>query len=346
MKTYRMVIVGLGRMGSTIDAEVEDYPSITLPYSIAASAKAIPRLDLVAGCDLIPAKNEAFRRKWGVAKTYTDYQAMLDAEKPDVVAICTPGTLHARMTVTAAESGARMIYCEKAMACSMKEADSVRDAVTRRHVAYNTGVLRRFDPRFHRARELIRAGKIGTPRAVVHSASATLLHGHIHSIDTTLFLLGDGKVKTVWGELRPRDIVIEGHRYDKDPLAIYQLELEGGVEACTVPAGTWDFEVLGDEGTLRCLNNNMDWSLRTRRPLGKKFHTFEPEDLPPVPPRSATVACLLDLLDAHESGRPTLGHVDIAHHATEVCLAVAESHRRGQRIELPMKDRELYIRHF
>src|SRR5438093_582244 len=115
MKTYRMAIVGLGRMGSTIDAEVEGYPSITLPYSIAASAKAISRLELVAGCDLVPAKTEAFSKKWGVERTYTDYQKMLASEKPDMVAICTPGPLHAQMTIAAAEAGATMIYCEKAM---------------------------------------------------------------------------------------------------------------------------------------------------------------------------------------------------------------------------------------
>src|SRR5262245_65825085 len=120
MKTYRLGIIGLGRMGSTIDAEVEGYNAITLPYSIAAAAKAIPQLELAAGCDIVPAKNEAFRKKWGVDKTYTDYKEMLAAERLDVVAVCTPGPLHARMTVDAAEAGAPMIYCEKAMACCMK----------------------------------------------------------------------------------------------------------------------------------------------------------------------------------------------------------------------------------
>ena len=31
MRTYRAAVVGLGRMGSTIDEEVVDYPAITLP---------------------------------------------------------------------------------------------------------------------------------------------------------------------------------------------------------------------------------------------------------------------------------------------------------------------------
>jgi predicted dehydrogenase len=346
MKTYRLGIVGLGRMGSTIDAEVEDYPAITLPYSIAAAAKAIPQVELAAGCDIVEEKNKAFREKWGVEKTYTDYEKMLQAEKLDMVAICTPGPLHARMTLAAAQAGAAMIYCEKAMACSMKEADEVKKTLESRHTVYNTGVLRRFDPRYHQARELIQKGRIGTPRAAVHYASASLLHGHIHSVDTILFLLGDKRVKSVWGELRPRDIAFKGKRLDKDPLAIYQLEVEGGAEGATVPAGNWDFEVIGDEGVLRSRNNNIEWSLRTRRPLGKKFHTFQPVEYPRVAPRSATVNCLMDLIEAHEKHRPSLGEVAGAHHATEVCLAVAESHLRGRRIALPMTERDLYVYHF
>jgi predicted dehydrogenase len=349
MKTYRLGIVGLGRMGSTIDAEVEDYPAITLPYSIAAAAKAIPQLELAAGCDLVVEKNKAFSQKWGVpmADTYKDYGEMLKNAKLDIVAICTPGPLHARMTIAAAQAGASMIYCEKAMACSMKEADEVKKILESRHTVYNTGVLRRFDPRYHQARDLIQKGRIGAPRAAVHYASASLLHGHIHSVDTILFLLGDKRVKSVWGELRPRDIIIKNKRLDKDPLAIYQLEVEGGVEAATVPAGNWDFEVIGDEGVLRSRNNNIEWSLRTRRPLGKKFHTFQPVEYPRVAPRSATVNCLRDMVDAHEKHRPSQGDVALAHHATEVCLAVAECHLQGgQRVTLPMKERELYVYHF
>ncbi len=163
MKTYRLGIVGLGRMGSTIDAEVEDYPAITLPYSIAAAARAVPRLELAAGCDIVEEKNRAFRDKWGVTSTYTDYDKMLAAEKLDMVAICTPGSLHAHMTLAAARAGVPMIYCEKAMACSMQEADEVKKALESRHTVYNTGVLRRFDPRYHQARELIQHGRLGAP---------------------------------------------------------------------------------------------------------------------------------------------------------------------------------------
>ena len=55
---------------------------------------------------------------------------------------------------------------------------------------------------------------------------------------------------------------------------------------------------------------------------------------------------LEDLVSAYESGRPSLGNIDITHHITEACLAVAESHRRGgEWVSLPIANRDLYVFH-
>lgn len=345
MRKYRVAIVGLGRMASTIDDEVRDYPAITLPYSIAAACREIDRAQLVAGADILPEKREAFRQRWGVTALYQDYLEMIAQEKPDLVAICTRGELHAEMAVRVAEAGVPMIYLEKAMACSMREADMVLRACQRHKTLLNTGVLRRFDSRYHKMRELIERGEIGQPRAVIHYGSTNLLHGHIHSIDTIMFLLGDPMAKSVWGELRPRDIQIENNRLDKDPAAIYQIEFDGGVEAWTVPAGMWDFEVWGTDGCIKAMNNGIDWTMRKPFKLSDRHSIFREAVFPDCQVRSATVACVEDLIDAYEEVRPTLGNVEVAHRATEPCLAVAESHIQGKRIHLPLSNRDLYIWH-
>lgn len=345
MKEYRVAIVGLGRMASTIDDEVRDYSAITLPYSIAASCRKIDRTQLVAGADILPEKREAFRQRWGVTALYEDYLEMIAQEQPDLVAICTRGELHAEMAVRVAETGVPMIYLEKAMACSMREADLVLDACQRHKTLLNTGVLRRFDSRYHKARELIERGEIGKTRAVVHYASSSLIHGHIHSIDTIMYLLGDPVAKSVWGELRPRNMRIENNRLDQDPGAIYQIEFDGGVEAWTVPAGMWDFEVWGTGGCIRGMNNGIDWTMRKPFKVSDRRSIFREAAFPDCEARSAVVACLQDLIDAYEEGRPTLGNVETAHRATELCLAVAESHVQGRRVELPLSNRDLYIWH-
>jgi predicted dehydrogenase len=245
------------------------------------------------------------------------------------------------MTQAAAEAGVKRIYCEKAMACSLSDADFAKRAVEAAGTAFNTGVLRRFDERFRRARQMVAEGCVGRVQAVVHYAPATLVHGHIHSVDTILYLAGDPEVRSVWGELRPRELEVTD-RFERDPLAVYHLELAGGIEATTIPAGNWEFEILGDEGVLRGMNNGAAWTLRRGQDEGG---TFERIDVP-SPKTSATVACLQDLIAAHDEKRPTTGHVGTAHRALEVCMAVAESHRQASRVTLPIAPRDLYVNHY
>jgi len=145
MKKYRAAIVGLGRMGSTIDDEIKDSLPDWVPYSIASACRKMDRVELVAGADILPDKREAFRQRWGVSALHEDYLEMIDKEKPDLVAICTRGELHADMGVRAAEAGVPMIYLEKAIACSMREADMLLNAFRKHRTLLNTGVLRRFN---------------------------------------------------------------------------------------------------------------------------------------------------------------------------------------------------------
>lgn len=339
-KIYRVAIVGLGRMGSTID---DERPAGSPAVSIAAACQASPRLQVVAGADIDPAKRAAFQARWGVTALYDDYLEMIRQEQPDLVAICTKGALHAEMIVAVAEANVPMIFCEKAIACSMEEADAALAAVGSRNIPFNTGVLRRFNRSYHVARRMIADGEIGEPRAAVHYAASNLLHGHIHSLDTLSFLLGDPQVVSIWGELLPRDLVIENNRLDKDPNAIYQVLFANGVEATTAPTGTWEFEVIGTLGSIRVRNNGHE--LHLRKAKSEKERVFLDAPAPAVEDHSSTQFCLEDLLDAHETDRPTLGNIQITHHLTEACLAVAESHRQQRRITLPLENRSLYVFH-
>ncbi len=339
-QTYRVAIVGLGRMGSTIDNEL---PAGSPPYSVAAACAASDRLEVVAGADIDSAKRQAFGERWGVTALYDDYLEMIRQEQPDVVAICTRGVLHAEMSIGVANAGVKLIFCEKAIACSLQEADAVLAAVQGQNALYNTGVLRRFDPTYHQARALIEAGEIGEVRSAVHFAASNLLHGHIHSLDTLSFLLGDPKVESVWGELVPSTTVIENNHIDKDPNAIYQVRFANGIEATSVPAGTWEFEIIGTSGSVRILNNGQ--GILLRKTEGERGRVFVESPVPDLPKSSATQACLEDLINAHEQGRPTLGNIEVTHHLTEVCFAVAESHRQGKRVALPLENRSMYIFH-
>jgi len=359
MKTYRVGIIGLGRMGSTID----DENHAIRPYSIAGCCAEMGRLELVAGSDLEADKRTAFSERWGIEAVYENYLEMVEKEHLDLVAVCTTasglfkpankapdadfrGDSHADLTVSLSNAGVPMLYVEKAIASSMVRADEILETVKANSTVFNSGVLRRFNEHYQAVKAAIDGGAIGEPKTVTHYAASSLMHGHIHSIDTVSYLVGDPKIRSIRGELRPRDTVIEGEQIPYDPQATYQLEFENGIYAASIPSGQWEFEVVGTEGSIRSLNNGH--AIQLRKPggmLGKRA-AWEDAPIEEVNARSHVVTCLEDIIDAHEEGRPTIGHIDVTHHITEACIAVAESHRAGGTwIDLPLSNRDLYIFH-
>ncbi len=353
MNTYRVAIVGLGRMGSTLD------------MSIANASRMSQRLEVVAGADILPERRKAFTEKWGVNAVYEDYQEMIEKEKPDMVAVCTTATgiqkpvrkapsrdfkqdMHADMAVWSAEAGVRMLFVEKAVACSPHAAGEILDACHKNGTLLNTGVLMRFDDRFTAVKDIIDRGEIGEPTHVIaYTESSTLMHMHIHSMDTVSYLIGDPGVKAVRGELIPRSLSVDDNRLDQDPNSSYHIEFANGVEAWSVPAGPRDFEVIGTKGMVRAMKSAESvarWEIRLGD--GGRGEWFEAQAGAIPEKNQTTQTCLEDLVAAHETGRPTRGNIDVTHNVTEACLAVAESHRRGgEWVPLPMENRDLYVFH-
>ncbi len=351
MNTYRVAIVGLGRMGSTLD------------QSIASASRASERLEVVAGAEIIQERRSAFQEKWDVEAVYEDYQEMIHQERPDILAVCTTATglpkpgsralsknfrddSHADIAIHAANAGVPMLFVEKAMACSMQKADEVLEACRKHGTVFNTGVLRRFSSRYKMIRDIIARGDIGKPMAAVFYGASSLMHGHIHWIDTICYLLDDPQIAAVRGELQPQALKIEGNRLEYDPQATFQLAFANGVEVWSVPAGGREYEVIGQEGTIRTMHDGVAVTFRKRNMTDGWPLQWEGESFPEVAPVRTVVSCLEDLVDSYESGRPSLGNIEVTHHITEACITVAESHRQGGKwVQLPMQNRDLYIFH-
>lgn len=106
-KKVRFAVIGCGRIAP----------------KHAESIVALPEAELVAVCDIVPEKAQAFAEKYG-AKPYTSYEEMLAKEDIEVVTIATPSDLHAPIGIAAAKSG-RHVMVEKPMAMTLKSADEL-----------------------------------------------------------------------------------------------------------------------------------------------------------------------------------------------------------------------------
>src|SRR5438105_14490050 len=69
---------------------------------------------------------EAFARETG-ARACDDLVALLDAEHPDVLHVCTPNALHATQALLALERGVHVV-CEKPLAVSVAESAALVEA--------------------------------------------------------------------------------------------------------------------------------------------------------------------------------------------------------------------------
>ena len=115
-----------------------------------------------AVCDLYKTRNEHAKEKIGTseAATIDDYRKLLDNPDVDVVWIATPEHWHAKMAIDSLEAG-KHIYLEKPMTRHLDEALKVHAAVKRTGKIVQVGSQGCTDPKWHRAGELIKQGKLG-----------------------------------------------------------------------------------------------------------------------------------------------------------------------------------------
>ncbi len=99
----------------------------------------------------------------GIAQAYGSYEALLADPEIEAVYNPLPNHLHVPVTLAAAAAG-KHVLCEKPIALTAQEAAQLRDAAKRVLIA--EAFMVRFHPQWLRARELVRAGRIGELRAV------------------------------------------------------------------------------------------------------------------------------------------------------------------------------------
>ena len=126
---------------------------------------------MAAGCDLysvrrawMQGKAEQYKRKMPQplkdSEVYSDYRKVLDRKDIDAVVIATHDPWHAPISIQAMEAG-KHVYCEKPMTRYLGEAFKVYDTVKRTGRIFTVGSQGCSAGAWHKAGELIQAGKIG-----------------------------------------------------------------------------------------------------------------------------------------------------------------------------------------
>ncbi|MEA2531442.1 MAG: hypothetical protein QOG89_3086 [Thermomicrobiales bacterium] len=344
MDRYRVAVIGLGRISSTIDEEVIGNSAVMLPFSHMGCFREVPRVEVVAGADPYQEQRDAFAQRWGVTNVYADYREMLERERPDIVSVATSAKPRPNIVIDCARAGVRAILAEKPIAFSLAEADAMIDTCREQGTILAVGCTRRWDAYWNAARALIDAGEIGQVLQVTAYGRAAISHNGSHLIDLVRYLAG-GDVSWVVGEAESDAQAAA----DDDFMANGYLAFDNGVRAFirTWPTGgaEWNVEVVGETGRLRSLDNGGEiewWQTRPGDRSGAHVRRSFPR---PQRIESMGVRLVHDLIAGLETGkRPNCAGED-GRAALEIAIGLRESHRRGIcRVNLPLADRTLAIR--
>lgn len=120
---------------------------------------ANPNVELVAVCDNNAERALEIGEKYGVP-SYTSFVELLRDAEVDAVSVCTPNYLHAPISNAALLAGVHVL-CEKPMATSKEEAESMIDTAAKSGKKLMIAHNQRFVASHQKARQLIQSGEVG-----------------------------------------------------------------------------------------------------------------------------------------------------------------------------------------
>ena len=119
---------------------------------------AIPKL--IGICGLFEDEAEEAARRYGYEKHYTDWRKMLEDDRIQLFDNGAPNDVHAEPCITAAQAG-KHIVCEKPLARTAEEANTMLEAVRKANVKHMVAFNYRFLPAVRQAKNLIDSGALG-----------------------------------------------------------------------------------------------------------------------------------------------------------------------------------------
>lgn len=257
MKTLRLAVAGLGRLGFHHAENV---------------AFQLPGVELAAVCSVVPQELERAAQAFPGAARYADYEEMLRHPGLDGVVIATPSALHVAHIEAALRAGLH-VFSEKPLGVTVEECLHAERVVAEHpNQVFLLGFMRRFDPNYVYAKQQVQAGRIGKPflvrsysldpiaslasvlRYVPHSGGI-FLDVAVHDIDLANWYLGGLPVSAyaVGGAFTSPEFAAYG---DADN-ACSMLQYAGGEMAFLYVGRTAahgyhiETEIVGVEGMLR-----------------------------------------------------------------------------------------------
>lgn len=192
MGKIRIGIVGLGRLGKRH------------AYNLA---NLVPGAELAAACSPVRAELDWAGDELGVPHRFEYFDDMLERADIDAVWIASSSVYHSAQVLAALDHGLH-VFVEKPMGVTLDECVAIERAVAAHpRQVFLVGFVRRFDPSYRYAKDLVDGGAIGTPFLVrsqtcdldeyaefqlefVKTGGGIFLDMNVHDIDLARWFIG------------------------------------------------------------------------------------------------------------------------------------------------------------
>lgn len=335
---YRVAVIGLGGMG--------------LAHTEAFMAH--PEAQVIAAADTKAERLEAYRAKFPNVPTYSDAHALLAQQAPDIVSIATNPPSHAELTIAAAQSRAKAIFCEKAMATSLSECDRMIGTCRERGVFLEINHTSRWKPFVTWLKSVMAGEPVGSIQHLTVTWSAARMGCLLtHFVDLVRYLTGLEPTQALayldhTGTPDPRGPQF----HDPGGTGIVLLDngarvLIDGMEDLRCPV---EFEILGSSGRIRFEYAGRWADYWAPEPGSSGLRDWAPTDFPiprPSPEEAAqdpNQLAVADLIDRLENNLPPLCSGEDGRSSLEVVIAFHLSEKRGNvPVHFPVDDRKFRV---
>lgn len=207
----------------------------------ADALASLPEAALLACCDSVPARAQAFAERYHLRALSLD--AILKNPEIDAVSVCTPSGLHAEIGIRALRAG-KHVLAEKPMDISLPACDALSRAASASRRTLSVVSQHRFDPASVQAKQAMQRGELGS---LIYAdaripwlrtqeyydsgewrgtwaldGGGALMNQGIHTVDLLLWLCGP--VQSIYAQTR----TLAHARVEVEDIACATLAFAGG----------------------------------------------------------------------------------------------------------------------
>ena len=320
-------------------------------------AKAIENIEngrLYGVFDARQESAEKFAAEHG-CKAFATLEEMLADENVDIVNVCTPSGLHAKLAMQAVRAGKHVIV-EKPMAITKEDLDALVQESEAKQVKVAVITQLRFTPAVQKLKKALDEGKLGKIliadfrgkyyRAPEYYTSCpwrgtwamdgggALMNQGIHGVDLLQYLVGG--VKSVRAVCRTvaREIEAEDCAY---VFVEYKNGAIGSIQGTTVasPGFPREIEIHGTKGSIVLQEDTITlWDIEGEDETQASKTTSNSASEPMAIPYLYHKLQFEDLVDAINTGRAPLVDAHEGRKPVDIILGAYESSRTGKQVEI------------